>query len=150
MPFGLTNAPATFQRYINETLREHLEVFCTAYLDNVIIYINSLKEHKKHVRTVLGLLLKAGLHAKPQKCEFGRTTTEYLGVLITPEGIKLDPNKVTAIKDWPIPKCLKDIRSFIGFGNFYRRFIKNFSAIVQPLTMLTRKGQKFDWGPSQQ
>ena len=119
MPFGLTNALATFQRYINNTLRPYLDLFCTAYLDDVIIYSDTQEEHNEHVRLVLELLTKAGLHAKPQKCEFGKTSTEYLGVLITPNGIEMDPKKVSAVRDWPIPSRLKDVREFVGFGNFY-------------------------------
>ena len=103
MPFGLTNAPATFQRYINNTLRHYLDLFFTAYLDDVLIYSDTQEEHNEHVRLVLELLTRAGLHTKPQKCEFGKTSTEYLGVLITPNGIEMDPKKVSAVRDWPIP-----------------------------------------------
>jgi transposase InsO family protein/predicted aspartyl protease len=150
MPFGLTNAPATFQRYVNDTLRPYLDVFCTAYLDDVLVYSEDPADHENHVKKILGLLEKAGLHAKPQKCEFSRTTTEYLGVIVTPKGIQMDPKKVQAVQDWPTPKRLKDVRAFIGFGSFYRRFIKNFSGIVRPLTLLTKKEQRFAWGPLQQ
>ena len=143
MPFGLTNAPATFQRYINNTLRPYLDLFCTAYLDDVIIYSDTQEEHDEHVGLVLELLTGARLHTKPQKCEFGKTSTEYLGVLITPNGIEMDPKNVSAVRDWPIPSELRDVHAFVGFGNFYRRFIKNFSGIVRPLTQLTKKNQPF-------
>ena len=93
MPFRLTNAPATFQRYINNTLRPYLDLFCTAYLEDVIIYCDTQEEHNEHVQLVLELLTGAGLHAKPQKCEFGKTSTKYLRVLIAPNGIEMDPKK---------------------------------------------------------
>jgi transposase InsO family protein len=150
MPFGLTNAPATFQRYVNETLRPYLDVFCTAYLDDVLVYSEDPAEHEGHVRKVLQALQAAGLQVKPQKCEFNKTTTEYLGVVVTPLGLQMNPEKVSAVRDWPTPSRLKDVRAFVGFGNFYRRFIQNFSGIVRPLTLLTKKGQKFEWGAAQQ
>lgn len=150
MPFGLTNAPATFQRYINSVLRPYLDVFCTAYLDDVMVYSEDPAKHEGHVRTVLEALAKAGLQAKPQKCEFGVSTVEYLGVLVTPDGIQMDPAKVSAVRDWPVPTRLKEVRGFIGFSNYYRRFIKDFSRIIRPLTQLTRKDHRFQWGPEQQ
>ena len=79
------------------------------------------------------MLLKAGLQVKPQKCEFDKTTTEYLGVIITPNGLQMDPKKVDVVTDWPVPQKLRDVRRFVGFGNYYRRFIKDFSSIVKPL-----------------
>ena len=99
MPFGLTNAPATFQRYVNETLRPYLDQFCTAYLDDVLVYSENPEEHTTHVR----LLQRAGLQVKPQKCKFDKTTTEYLGVIITPNGMQMDPKKVSTLMDWPVP-----------------------------------------------
>ena len=110
MPFGLTNAPATFQQYVNETLRPYLDQFCTAYLDDVLVYSENPKEHTTHVRLVLELLQDAGLQVKPQKCEFDNTTPEYLGVIITPIGLQMDPKKVSAVMDWPVPKKLRDVR----------------------------------------
>ena len=150
MPFGLTNAPATFQRYVNETLRPYLDQFCTTYLDDVLVYSENLEEHTTHVRLVLELLQKASLQVKPQKCEFDKTTTEYLGVIITLNGLQMDPKKVSVVMEWPISQKLRDVWRFVGFRNYYRRFIKNFSHIVRPLTLLTKKNQKFEWGEAQQ
>ena len=99
MLFGLTNAPATFQWYVNETLQPYLNQFCTAYLDDVLVYSENPEEHTTHVRLVLELLQKAGLQVKPQKCEFDKTTIEYLGVIITPNGLQMDLKKVDAVME---------------------------------------------------
>ena len=109
MPFGLTNAPATFQLYVNVTLRPYLDQFCTPYLDDVLVYSENPEEHTTHVRLVLELLQTAGLPVKPQKCEFDKTTTEYLAVIITPNGLQMDPKKVNAVMEWPVPQTLRDV-----------------------------------------
>jgi hypothetical protein len=145
MPFGLTGAPSTFQHYINDSLREYLDIFCTAYLDDVLIYSDSLEDHRKHVKLVLRALREAGLQAEIEKCEFHTTETRYLGLIIGTEGVKMDPKKIETIKNWPQPKTLKDIQAFLGFANFYRRFILGFSVIVKPLTALTKKDIQFRW-----
>ena len=150
MPFGLTNAPATFQNFINDVLAPYLDRFCTAYLDDTLIYSDNLEEHKQHVKLILEAFEKAGLHLKPEKCEFHQKEVKYLGLIISTEGIKMDPEKITAVRDWESPRNLKDVRAFLGFANFYRRFVKNYSKIVQPLTLLTRKGVPFVWSESQQ
>ena len=145
MPFGLTGAPATFQRYINDTLREYLDVFCTAYLDDILIYSRTRKEHLIHVKKVLEALRGAGLFAKIQKCEFFREETTFLGVIVGRNGIRMDPKKIETIKNWKTPSCLTDVQAFIGFGNFYRRFIRDFSGIISPMVNLTKKGVRFEW-----
>jgi len=145
MPFGLTNAPASFQHFINDTLRDFLDVFCTAYLDDILIYSDSLAEHKIHVKQVLEKLEHAGLYLKPEKCEFHVQEVKYLGLIVTTEGICMDPTKVAAIRDWETPANLKDVQAFLGFANFYRRFILGYSKIVAPLTALTKKDQRFQW-----
>src|SRR6266699_2764771 len=103
MPFGLTNAPVTFQAYINETLSSYLDRFCSAFLDDTIVYSETLEEHITHVRQVLQQLSKAGLHLNPKKCEFHRTETTYLGLVIGRNGIQMQPEKVEAIKNWKVP-----------------------------------------------
>ena len=150
MPFGLTNAPATFQAYINETLAEYLDRFCSAFLDDTIIYSETYEEHVTHVRQVLAKLAAAGLHLNPKKCEFHRTEITYLGLVIGRDGIRMQPEKVEAIRAWEPPTNLTDVRSFVGFANFYRRFIHGFSSVIHPLTNLTRKGVKFKWEKEQQ
>ena len=139
MPFGLTNAPSTFQRFINTVFADMLDVTVIVYLDNILIYSDNLEDHKKHVRKVLHHLHKHSLYAKPEKCEFHTDTTEYLGYCLSPTGLTMAQNKVDIIRDWPEPRKVKDIQSFLGFTNFYRRFIYNYSDIVVPLMRLTRK-----------
>ena len=148
MPFGLSNAPATFQAYINETLRPFLDIFCTAYIDDVLVYSNDLASHKLHVQSVLQALEDAGLQLDVKKCEFDQTEVKYLGMIISTEGVRMDPDKVTAIMNWEEPINVKDIQAFLGFSNFYRRFIRGFSRIVRPLVSLTKKDTKFNWTPA--
>jgi hypothetical protein len=145
MPFGLTNAPASFQQFINDVLRPYLDVFVTAYLDDILIYSDNLEEHKKHVLKVLEALSEAGLHLKPEKCEFHQREVKYLGFIISTSGTKMDPVKVATIQEWPAPRNVKDVQSFLGFANFYRRFIQGYSNIVSPMTRLTRKNTHFIW-----
>jgi len=146
-PFGLTNAPSTFQRYINWTLREFLDDFVSAYLDDVLIFTEgSRAHHRKQVMRVLERLRTAGLQLDINKCEFEVQTTKYLGfILEAGKGIRMDPAKVSAILEWKAPTCVKDVRSFLGFANFYRQFIRGYSDIIRPLTELTKKGTTFVW-----
>ena len=134
MPFGLTNAPATFQTYMNDTLREYLDRFCVVYLDDILIYSKTLEEHRKHVRMVLERLQEAKLYLKAKKCEFTTQRTEFLGYVITPEGIDMDKSKVMAILEWPEPETITQLRGFLGLANYYRRFVKNYSKVAKPLT----------------
>lgn len=150
MPFGLANAPATFQRHINEVLKNHLNEFVTAYMDDIIVYSRTLEEHKQHVKWVLEQLDKHDLRVELEKCEFHTQETDFLGYVIRPDEIKMSPDKIKAILEWPTPKNVKDIQSFLGFGNFYRRFISGYSGVVLPLTRLTRKDTPFVWGKDQQ
>ena len=145
MPFGLTGAPATFQRFINDTLREFLDHFCSAYLDDILIYSRTREEHVQHVRAVLTELRNVGLYAKLSKCEFFVSETRFLGLIVGKDGIRMDPEKVRAIQDWKAPLNLKDVQGFLGFANFYRRFVRGYSSIVRPLVELTRKDVKFQW-----
>ena len=145
MPFGLTNAPATFQHLMNHHFTDMMDKFVICYLDDILIYSNSLEEHKTHVAKVLQRLREAGLYAKAEKCEFHTKEVEFLGFVVDPDGIKMDKHKVQTVLNWPTPKTLHDVRAFLGFANFYRRFIKNYSSIAHPLTQLTRKGLIFDW-----
>ena len=139
MPFGLCRAPSDWQAFINNILREYLDQFCTAYADDILIYSDNLKEHRRHVRLVLQKLREAGIQADINKCDFDSKEVIYLGLILTPNGIKMDPRKVKNILKWQIPRNLKELQSFIGFANFYRRFIQNFSAKARALMALTRK-----------
>jgi hypothetical protein len=145
MPFGLSNAPATFQSRINEVLRPFLDIFCTAYIDDILIYSDTLQDHRQHVKVVLQALKDAGLHCDIKKCEFEVTEVTYLGMIVSTSGVQMDPRKVQCIVDWEPPECLKDVQAFLGFSNFYRRFIKGFSRIVKPLVALTKKDARFEW-----
>ncbi|KAJ8324255.1 hypothetical protein O5D80_8742 [Batrachochytrium dendrobatidis] len=147
MPFGLTNAPATFQHFINDVLRNELDQFAIAYLDDILIYSKSEKEHLDHVRTVLKRLHESQLYCKLEKCEFSKDRISFLGYVISPKGIEMEREKLTAVLDWPQPKSLTDLRSFIGFANFYRRFIDGYSKIAAPLTQLFKKSKVFEWTP---
>ena len=139
MPFGLMSVPSAFQRFVNTVFADMLDVTVIVYLDDILIYSDNLEDHKKHVREVLRRLRKHGLYMKPEKCEFHTDTTEYLGYCLSPAGLTMAQNKVDIIHNWPEPRKVKDIQSFLGFANFYRRFIYNYSDIVVPLTRLTRK-----------
>jgi hypothetical protein len=145
MPFGLQNAPGTFQHFINSVLHEFLDKFASAYLDDILIYSKTKKAHQEHVKKVLLALQKAGLQIDINKCEFNVQETKYLGLIISSKGIKMDPKKVAAIRDWETPKTLKDLQSFLGFANFYRRFIRAFSTIARPLTSLLKSTKPWDF-----
>jgi len=127
MPFGLCKAPAAFQRWINEVLMEHIDMCCIVYLDDVLLYSNPLQQHQKDVSNILEAIRKSGMKVKTSKCEFNQIETEYLGFIIGQEGVKTDPVKTQAIWDWTTPKKIKEIQGFLGFCNFYRRFIEGFS-----------------------
>ena len=145
LPFGLTNGPATYQRYMNDVLIDLLDVICTAYLDDILIYSEDPLLHETHVKQVLDRLRAAGLQADIRKCEFGVTRTKYLGFIISTEGLAVDPEKVSAVVGWQAPRTVKGIQSFLGFCNFYRRFIPNYSRIARPLNLLTHKDVKWDF-----
>jgi len=139
MPFGLTNAPAAFQHFMNNMLSDLLDVCIVVYLDDILIYSDNIMQHRKHVKEVLKRLQKAGLYMKAEKCEFHSNSVEYLGYVLSLSGLTMSDTKVKTIQEWLELKKVKDIQSFLGFANFYRRFIFNYSDIVIPLTRLTRK-----------
>ena len=149
MPFGLTNAPAVFQRLMERVLAglnpEEGPNFVVVYIDDVLIFSRSLEEHFQHLRMVLRRIEEAGLKLKPSKCQFLRREVEYLGHLITPEGLQTNPRLVTAVKEFARPRNLQQLRRFVGLSSYYRRFIQGFSQIAQPLHALTRKGAEFRW-----
>jgi len=145
LPFGLTNGPATFQRYINNTLMGYLDEFCSAYMDDILIFSETLEEHEIHVKRVLERLCEAGLQADLKKCEFHVTKTTFLGFVISTDGIRPDPRKLEAVRCWERPTTVKQVQSFLGFCNFYRRFVREYGRIARPLTNLTKKGVPFAW-----
>lgn len=150
MPFGLTNAPATCQALINNVLRTHLDKTVVAYLDDILVYSKTLEEHVVHVKQVLECLRKADLRLNPEKCEFHKDEVEFLGFVVGRYGVKMSATKIQVVKDWPTPKNVKGIQEFLGFVNFNRRFIKDYSLKALPLTRLTRKDVPFKWEQAQE
>ena len=116
-------------------------------LDDVIIFSATPEEHVAHVRKILEVLRQLKLHAKMEKCEFDREEMTFVGFLVSKSGIGMDPAKVAAILEWPTPKTVKEVQSFLGFTNFYRKFITHYSSLTSPLTSLTSKGVRFTWSP---
>jgi len=158
MQFGTTNAPADFQGYINNAIREVLDDFASAYLDDVLIYSDSEEEHVGHVKWIMQRLLEAGLYLKPEKCEFHKETVRYLGLIISIKGISMDEDKVETVRNWSKEKKtengrlnnLFEVQQFLGFCNYYRRFIPKYSEKAEPLTRLTKKDEPFVWESEQQ
>ncbi|KAJ6834065.1 uncharacterized protein M6B38_336600 [Iris pallida] len=145
MPFGLTNAPAIFMDLMNRVFYQYLDKFVIVFIDNILIYSKNKEEHEKHLRIVLQTLREEQLYAKLSKCEFWLDQIPFLGHIISGEGISVYPKKVKAVKSWPTPKSVAEIRSFLGLAGYYRRFVEFFSRIAEPLTRLTRKEEKFNW-----
>ena len=149
MPFGVTNAPAVFQRLMQRVLAELQNEtsvkFVSVYLDDVIVFSKSLEEHIKHLQMVFNCLKKAGLKLNPEKCRLLCEEVEYLGHSITPCGLRPNNHNIDAVKDFPVPMNLKQLRQFLGLTSHYRRFVPNYAKIAFPLHALTRKGALFQW-----
>ena len=145
MPFGLTNAPATFMHLMQQMFRKYLDESVIVFLDDVLIYSKSKEEHQKHVRTVLQTLRENQLYAKLSKCDFFKKEISFLGHVVNRDGIKMEQTKVDAVKQWPQPENVHEVRSFLGLAGYYRRFVKDFSKIAAPLTNLLHKNRKFEW-----
>jgi len=139
MSFGLTNVPTAFQQFINNIFSDLLDVCVVIYLDDILIYSNNMSEYHQHVKEVLKHLHKAGLYVKAEKCKFYSKSVEYLGYILSPSGLTMSDTKIKIIQDWPEPKKVKDIQSFLGFANFYHQFIFNYLDIVILSTYLTWK-----------
>lgn len=139
MPFGLSNSPSVFQSFMNDVFRDMLDKWVIIYIDDILIYSSSMEEHIQQVRLVLERLIQHQLYAKAEKCEFHQTRTSFLGYIIGQEGVAMDERKVKGVLDWPLPQTLKELQRFLGFANFYRRFIRNFSIIAAPLTAMTKR-----------
>ena len=151
LPFGLTNAPATFMHLMQyNVLKPFIDKFVIVYIDDILIYSQTKEEHEQHVKLVLEALREHKLYAKGSKCEFFQRETSFLGHKITCDGIKMDPAKVQAVMDWPIPRNVKDVRSFLGLAGYYRKFIRGYSRISAPLNELTKKEKGFAWSSSEQ
>ena len=144
MPFGLCNAPSTFQAAMNEVFKPFLRKFVLVFFDDILVYSTSLEEHIGQLQVVLGLLEQHHFFIKLSKCEFVQRELEYLGHIISGEGVKVDPKKIEAMVDWPLPANITALRGFLGLTGYYRRFVKGYGLIAKPLTSMLGK-KKLEW-----
>jgi hypothetical protein len=145
MPFGLSNAPSTFMRLMNQVLKPFIGNFVVVYFDDILIYSRNLVNHMDHVRKLLEVLRENKLFINLKNSSFMMDQLLFLGFVVSADGIRVDEEKVRAIREWPTPKTVGEVRSFHGLATFYRRFVQNFSSIVAPITECMKKG-KFNWG----
>lgn len=145
MPFGLTNAPAVFQALVNDVLRDFLNRFVFVYLDDILIFSKNQSDHENHVRQVLLRLLENKLFVKAEKCEFHQESVGFLGYIVGHGRLEADPGKIKTVAEWPVPISRKELQRFLGFANFYRRFIRDYSKVATPLTKLTSTLTRFTW-----
>ena len=144
VPLGLCNAPVSFQALMNDTLRPYLDQFVVVYLDDILICSKTLQEHFQHIRLVFDKLQSDNLHVAIEKCQFAVQEIEYLGCIVSYKGIRTDDSKIAAIKDWPEPRSVADIQSFMGLANYFHKHIAHFAHIATPLTDFLEKIQKHE------
>lgn len=149
MPFGLTNAPSTFIRLMNHVLKDLIGKFVVLYFDDILVYSKNSNEHLEHLRAVLDILKKEKLYANLKKCSFCLDRIVFLGFVVSAQGVEVDEEKISAIKNWPTPKSVSEVRSFHGLASFYIRFVKDFSTIAAPLTEVIKKSCIFKWDKEQ-
>ena len=130
---------------MNDILKEYLDVICVWLLDDVIIFSEDPSKHVEHIRSILQVLRDNKLYAKVQKCEFNKQEMTFVGYQVSPAGIGMDPAKIKSILEWPVPTSVKAVQSFLGFANFYKKFINDYSRLAIPLTTLTEKSVRFTW-----
>ncbi|GJX44315.1 putative reverse transcriptase domain-containing protein [Tanacetum coccineum] len=150
MPFGLTNAPAVFMDLMNRVCKPYLDKFVIVFIDDILVYSKDEEEHGKHLKIILELLKKERLYAKFSKCDFWLDSVQFLGHVIDRSGVHVDPAKIEAIRSWAAPTTPTEVRQFLGLAGYYRRFIEGFSLISKPLTKLTQKNKKYEWGAEEE
>jgi len=151
MFFRMTNSPATFQTMMNDIFQNLIaEGIVVVYLDDILIFTKTKEEHEQAVRQVLQVLKENKLFLRPEKCKFCKQWIEYLGLVISENKVSMDPVKVAGVREWPTPENKRDIQAFLGFVNFYRRFIRDFSTKARPLFDLTRSEQVWMWSGKEQ
>ena len=145
MPFGLTNAPAAFMKMMNGIFRDFLDEFVIIFIDDILVYSRSKEDREKHLRVVLGWLRGQKLFAKLSKCSFWQKSIGFIGHIVSDQGVSVDPEKIQTIRDWTHPRNATEVRSFLGLAGYYRKFVKGFASLAQPMTQLTGKDVKFAW-----
>ena len=145
MPFGLTNVPVAFMGMMNQVFQPYLDKFVIVFIDDILIYSKNKQEHKVYLRVVLQTLRERQLYTKFNKCEFWLDKVNFLGHVISSQGVMVDPQKIEDILNWEVPTNQTEVRSFFGLAGYYRRFIRNFSIIASPMTELLKKNVRFEW-----
>ncbi|GJX55927.1 putative reverse transcriptase domain-containing protein [Tanacetum coccineum] len=150
IPFGLKNAPVMFMDIMNRVCKPYLDKFVIVFIDDILIYSKNEKEHREHLKIILELLKKEQLYVKFSKCDFWIDLVQFLYHIIDNKGVHVDPAKIEAIKNWAALTTPMEVRQFLGLAGYYRRFIKGFSMISKPLTKLTQKDKKYEWGKEEE
>jgi hypothetical protein len=150
LPYGLANSPASFQRLMDLVLRDLVGTECYTFIDDVIIFGDTIEEHASRLAHVLERFDQANLQLQPGKCVFAQPQVEYLGCIVSRDGIRASPDKTKAVKNFPVPRNVKELRQFLGLASFYRRLVPNFAQIAKPMSELLRKDAPFDWSDRQQ
>lgn len=144
VPFGLTNAPATFQCVMNSIFAHLVRKCVLVFMDDILVYSSSMAEHTNHLRAVLEILRNNQLYGKLSKCTFAKSQLDYLGHIISDQGVATGPSKTEAMINWPVPATFTDLRGFLGLMGYYRRFVHRYGILAKPLTVLLQQ-KSFQW-----